>query len=65
MIPIGRVIFRAEALASTGDFTIGDWIAGQTNAQALAARDRDGDDVLDLAAADFGASRFDILENQL
>ena len=47
-----------------GDFTAVDTIGGQTNAQALAAGDWDGDDDLDLAVANFGASRVDILENQ-
>ncbi len=57
--------FRAEALAGTGDFTAADMVAGQTNAQDLAAGDWDDDDAVDLAVANFGASRVDILENQL
>jgi hypothetical protein len=41
------------------------WIVpGQTKAQGLAAGDWDGDDDLDLAVANFSASRVDILENQ-
>jgi hypothetical protein len=55
--------FRAEALAGTGDFTPTDTVAGQTNAQGLAAGDWDGDGDLDLAVANFGASRVDILVN--
>jgi hypothetical protein len=55
--------FRAEAVAGTGDFEIADTVAGQTNAQGLAAGDWDGDDDVDLAVANNGASRIDILVN--
>jgi hypothetical protein len=55
--------FRAEVLAGTGDFEPADTVPGQTNAQGLAAGDWDGDRDLDLAAANFSASRVDILEN--
>jgi hypothetical protein len=47
----------------TGDFTAVDTIVGQTNASGLAAGDWDGDDDLDLAVANFGGNRVDILEN--
>ena len=56
--------FQAETLAGTGDFEIADTVPGQTNAQGLAAGDWDGNGNPDLAVANFGASRVDILENQ-
>jgi hypothetical protein len=55
--------FRAETLAGTGDFTAADTVAGQTNAQGLAAGDWDDDGDVDLAVANNGASRVDILIN--
>jgi len=55
--------FRAETLAGTGDFGIADTVDGQTNARGLAAGDWDGDGVPDLAVANSGASRVDILIN--
>jgi hypothetical protein len=55
--------FRAETLGGTGDFTAVDTIVGQTNASGLAAGDWDGDGDLDLASANSGDNRVDILIN--
>jgi len=55
--------FRAETLAGTGNFTAANTVAGQTNAQDLAAGDWDGDGDVDLAVANSSAGRVDILIN--
>ena len=53
-----------ETLDGTGDFAVENTISDQIGARALAAGDWDGDGNLDLAVADFGDNRTDVLGNQ-
>jgi len=53
-----------ETLDGTGDFAVENTISDQIGASTLAAGDWDGDGNLDLAVANFGANRVDVLGNQ-
>ena len=55
--------FWAETLGGTGGFTVVNTVVGQTTVSGLAAGDWDGDGDLDLASANTGNNRVDILEN--